>query len=107
MMASEQSPQDPLSQSVSMQDQDQTSSREYCEAKSNNGHGSEKGLRESNVSLALEFWWISRASGGSQPSTGFGFKSKQDFSGNFLFQGSRAVEVFTDMALTQVRHETG
>jgi hypothetical protein len=52
MLAFEQGPQDPLSQSVSMQDQYQTSSREYCEAKSNNDYESEKSLRKSNVPLA-------------------------------------------------------
>jgi hypothetical protein len=40
-------PQDPLSESVSTQDQDQTASLEYCEAKSNDYYGSEKGLGKS------------------------------------------------------------
>src|SRR5579863_427126 len=50
----EQSPQDPFSRLVSMQDQYQTSSREYCEPKSNNNYASEKGLWKSNVSLRSE-----------------------------------------------------
>ena len=86
MIAFEQSPDEPLSQSVSMQGQDQTPSREYCETNSNNDCGSEQGLRISNASLGWEFWCISRGGGGFQPLTGFGFKSKRDSSGNFRFQ---------------------
>ena len=55
-----------------LQDQGQTSSREYGEAKSNCDYGSEKGLRKSNVC-------ISRGGGGFQPPARFRFKSKTGF----------------------------
>jgi hypothetical protein len=82
MTAFEQSPQDSLSWPASMQDQDQTTLREYRKTKSNSDYGSEIGLRKSNVSLAREFWCISRGGGGFQPPTGLGFRSKLGFSGN-------------------------